>query len=116
MAHRIYRSVSILGLVVLGVLPASGSAHPNALRGWNAVEVPTGGFSIELPANWVYATSAMPSAFLRLNRALKRSPPQAMRLIAADTSPGVDVAYMEVDVERPVGTTTLEALARQSEA
>jgi hypothetical protein len=80
------------------------------------VQVPTGGFSIGLPPNWVNVTSASPAVLKKLEqvpafRAFAQSATQngSLKLIAAD--PGSNgSAYMDTGVAR-VGNIPLAAIA-----
>jgi hypothetical protein len=104
------RVLLVVALLALGLTAVSSAAPLVPFR------VPTGGFSIALPANWVEVTSAAPAMLAKLEqvpalRAFARSAGQSgsLKLIAADPT-SKQGAYMDTGVAR-IGAASLPAIA-----
>ncbi len=100
--------------VVLAALlvPQADAADPFA-----TLQVPTGGFAVDLPTTWVGITSAAPSAIARLEKvpAFKSfAQSGALKLIATDPKTNGAV-YMDTGAER-IGAISLDALGKGTNA
>jgi hypothetical protein len=102
-------------LAALSLVFVSADARATPATDWVTLSVPTGGFSIDVPATWVHATTGEPDAFARLNKALHRTPAAGTRLVAMRAL-RTGVVLMDVAVQRPIGPATLGALAREASA
>jgi hypothetical protein len=100
----------------LGAVLLALAAAPAAAARLTIYQVPTGGFSLGVPSNWLNVTAAAPAVLKQLERvpafrafALAASQSGALKLIAADPVSG-GRAYMDVGVER-IGGISLQAIA-----
>src|SRR5579871_2055823 len=99
------RVLCLIGLTVMLAVPVAGAA-PQQLA---TLPVPTGGFAIDLPTNWVGVTSESQSVLSRLEKvpAFKSfAQDGSLKLIAADPNTSGAV-YMDTGAER-IGTISLK--------
>ncbi len=106
------RVVCLTAVLAALVVPQAGAADQLA-----TLQVPTGGFSVDLPTTWVGITSAVPSAIARLEKvpAFKSfAQSGALKLIATDPKTNGAV-YMDTGAER-IGAISLDALGKGTNA
>ena len=106
------RVLCLAAVLAALVVPQAGAAEP-----LTTLQVPTGGFSVDLPKTWVGITSAAPSAIAKLEKvpAFKGfAQSGALKLIAADpTTKGA--VYMDTGAER-IGPISIDTLGKGTHA
>ena len=106
------RVLCLAAVLAALVVPQAGAAEPLA-----TLQVPTGGFAVDLPTTWVGITSAAPSAIAKLEKvpAFKWfAQSGALKLIAADPATKGAV-YMDTGAER-IGPISLDTLGKGTHA
>jgi hypothetical protein len=106
------RALCLTAVLAALVVPQAGAAEPLA-----TLQVPTGGFSVDLPKTWVGITSAVPAAIARLEKvpAFKGfAQSGALKLIAADPATKGAV-YMDTGAER-IGAISIDTLGKGTHA